>query len=496
MAGWSLQRKILTFISCMVFMMASGIAIGKYIITKVQIGSPWYQAIVLTTTQIDGLARLRMNLNMINGQLYTMLWEYDDETADSVKSLLDRSGALLADINADFKPPDKEHPLTCITCHGLEPLSDLVEANEASNAELTRLRATVVEQILPLLAEEDKEGAVEMLQGEYEEQYTAVLEATKGEIETCRDSLESLQRMSMTFTDRMTALYSLGGAGNIILIFAISLFFVRRLNRTVKTIANELEGSAGTFAGKSEESAATSHSLAEMSSQLSASLEETASSLEEISSMVQQNDTNAHEARQAMHENDGIVAKANDQMQELQASMEKIQADSGKIANIIKEIESIAFQTNLLALNAAVESARAGAHGQGFAVVADEVRNLAQRTASSAQNSSALLSVSLENVKEGLNKVLQVADGLTAITESSRKIGVLVDDIATASHEQSQGVLHIRNAVSEMDSETQELAANSDQQATTAQQLLQQTDALRVDVVRLLALVEGERQGG
>jgi methyl-accepting chemotaxis protein len=400
---------------------------------------------------------------------------------------------LLEGIDADFQPPDQEHPVTCTACHGIELVSDLVEANAASSANWDRLRTIVAGQVLPLLAREDKESAVEMLQGEYVEQYDAVMQATKEEIEVCRASLESLQEMSTGYTDRMGALYSLGGIGNIVLVIGLSLLFVRRLGKSIKNIAEELGTSALTFSHQSEISAAASHKLAEMASEHSASLEETSASLEEISSMVQQNDANSHEARQAMRDNECIVSRANGQMRELQESMEKIKTDSDKVASIIREIEAIAFQTNLLALNAAVEAARAGENGQGFAVVAEEVRNLAQRAASSAQNSSSLLAVSLGSVEEGLGKVHRVAGEFTAITESSRKVGELVDEIATASHEQAQGVLQITTAVSGMDSGIQDLAANSDQQVATANELLQQTDELRENIGRLLALVEGER---
>jgi methyl-accepting chemotaxis protein len=477
----------------MVLMVATGIGIGKYIIFKVQIGSRWHQSLMLTTKQIDELARVRTNLNMANGLLYAMLWEYDETSAEQVHGLLGRGTELLAGIDADFQAPTQEHPITCTSCHGLDLLRNQVEANTASRGQWAKLGTIVNDQVMPLLAKDEKDAAVELLQGEYRDQFTAVMEATKVEIEACRDNLDSMQALAITFTDHMSAFYSVGGASTIILVMGMALFFVRGLSRTVKTIASELGMSATAFCDKSEISAEASHKLADMTSELSASLEETAASLEEIRAMVQQNDANSHEASHAMRENEGIVAKANTEMGELQVSMQKIQTDSGKIANIIKEIESIAFQTNLLALNAAVEAARAGESGQGFAVVADEVRNLAQRATSSAQNSSALLANSLVNVAEGLTKVQQVAGEFSAIAASSKKIGTLVDEIATASHEQAQGVIQISQAVTEMDSETQSLAANSDQLATTANELLQQTDALQHNIVRLMALVDGSR---
>src|SRR5207302_3298086 len=112
------------------------------------------------------------------------------------------------------------------------------------------------------------------------------------------------------------------------------------------------------------------------------------------------------------------VQESNNALGDMVASMHSIQESSQKVAKIIKTIDEIAFQTNILALNAAVEAARAGEAGMGFAVVADEVRNLAQRSATAAKDTAALIEESIEKARSGNAKVEQVAGSISAITES------------------------------------------------------------------------------
>jgi methyl-accepting chemotaxis protein len=228
-----------------------------------------------------------------------------------------------------------------------------------------------------------------------------------------------------------------------------------------------------------------------MATEMAAALEETSASLEEITAMVQQNASNSNEANVSMKKNDEIGSRSEADVTAMSESMIKIKKDSDEISHIIHEIESIAFQTNLLALNAAVEAARAGEHGLGFAVVAEEVRNLAQRTAESARNSSALIEKAIRDVDEGLKKVEEVVTGSNEMREGSRKVVLLVEEISAASQEQSQGIGQINKAVTEMDTGVQQLAASSEELAAAAQTVMAQTETLRENIFSLVALVEG-----
>jgi len=135
----------------------------------------------------------------------------------------------------------------------------------------------------------------------------------------------------------------------------------------------------------------------------------------------------------------------------LNTAINEISGSSKQIANIIKVIDEIAFQTNLLALNAAVEAARAGEHGKGFAVVAEEVRNLAQRSASAAKDTAQLIEDSTKKVDAGVDLTKKVEASLKEIVKNVKKVTNLVNEIANASQEQSEGVGQVGKAISQMD---------------------------------------------
>jgi methyl-accepting chemotaxis protein len=202
-----------------------------------------------------------------------------------------------------------------------------------------------------------------------------------------------------------------------------------------------------------------------------AALEQTSSTMHEMTSAIQTNTANARRvselASQVQHQtNEGVSV-----MQETITAMQAIKASSSKIADIVTIIDGIAFQTNLLALNAAVEAARAGEHGRGFAVVAGEVRALAQKSAEAAKDIKDLITDSVHRIETGTHLADKSGEMLSGITGSIEQVTKMIEEISTASHEQSVGIGQVHQAISNIDRVTQENAALVEETSAAAESL-------------------------
>jgi methyl-accepting chemotaxis protein len=182
-------------------------------------------------------------------------------------------------------------------------------------------------------------------------------------------------------------------------------------------------------------------------------------------SNIRQNADNAHQT-------DGIASRSAQDAKIGGESVTQTVDAMKKIASKISIIEEIARQTNLLALNAAIEAARAGEHGKGFAVVASEVRKLAERSQSAAGEINQLASTSVEiAVKAG--------EMLGKLVPDIQKTAELVQEISSASAEQSTGVGQINKAIQQLDQVIQQNASASEQMSATSEELSAQAEAMK-----------------
>ena len=279
------------------------------------------------------------------------------------------------------------------------------------------------------------------------------------------------------------------GAIGFIIVFSLGYFIYTSVVTPIVKVIAGLSESARHVSDVSAEVSAASLKVSDGATSQASSVEETSASLEELLAMTKQNADNAFQAKGMMKESEQIIEKVNHHMDDMAQAIAEITKSSEETGKIIKTIDEIAFQTNLLALNAAVEAARAGEAGAGFAVVADEVRNLAMRSAAAAKNTSELIENTIKAVRNGSDLTCATQEAFKHNIEFSGKINQIVEEIATASREQAEGIENINAAIADIDKVTQSSAMYAEQSSAASERMNQQVENLNEHVESLDKIV-------
>ena len=230
------------------------------------------------------------------------------------------------------------------------------------------------------------------------------------------------------------------------------------------TVVGGIQAATSNVAQGSEQISSTAQSMSQGATEQASSAEEVSSSVEEMDATIKQNADNAQAT-------EGIATKAAKDAEEGSRAVAESVTAMGQIADKISIIGEIARQTNMLALNAAIEAARAGEAGKGFAVVASEVRKLAER--------SQIAAGEITGLSEHTVQISQRAgEIIAAIVPDIRKTAELVQEIASASREQSTGVDQIGKAMTQLDSVIQQNASASEEMAAMSEELSGQSQQL------------------
>ncbi|MEI6712807.1 MAG: methyl-accepting chemotaxis protein [Verrucomicrobiota bacterium] len=438
----------------------------------------------------------------------------DSKLSGSIKeleNLLHQAGVASLKLQADFSDPmlDKMLPQ-------LSKADDLIR----------QIRASKPSDTLSEIFE-----SIQEVFGEYRTELAQVATTTK----SYADAVNELNRHGIAFDDEVSKAISqtlrngpsetssiwehpmtIMGTSTIIftlLGMSLGVLIASNLAEHVKRTIVVISGSVRETNESANRVSDASKSLAEGASSQSASLESTSSSMEEIACMVKTNNHNtmhsktlSREARESVEsgrvyldEMNNTLTQIKKAVREMNQTILEMQNDEGQVADIIKNMQAIAFQTNLLALNAAVEAARAGNAGLGFAVVADEVRSLAQRSALAASETTEKIEKSIQkshinaaasqrvadNVSLLETKCLNVVKLFEQITSKTATLDEVIDSITSASGEQNTGVDQIRNAIAKMDLITQSNAASSGETADASHELALQMATIKEAVYQL-----------
>lgn len=250
-----------------------------------------------------------------------------------------------------------------------------------------------------------------------------------------------------------------------------SILTRKKIIYPIRSIIDNLYDISRVLATSADQISSGSQTMAQSASEQAASVEESSASIEIITGMSLKTSEMTRGAEQLMLKNIEKSGKSLKSLMELTKSMAQIEDESDKISQVIKNINEIAFQTHLLALNASVEAARAGAAGTGFAVVAGEVKSLATKTADAAEHTQNLLSSTLKQVTKAARSIKEVSEDFTGIIESATLMGEKTAKITKASKDQAVEIEQVCKSSSSIDNISQQVAANAEESAATAEAL-------------------------
>jgi methyl-accepting chemotaxis protein len=261
---------------------------------------------------------------------------------------------------------------------------------------------------------------------------------------------------------------------------------LRQLVGALAGHAREVEQTARQVGAATDQVAAGSREQLERAGEVVGNVENLANSLRDVMAAVGQAEQIVSDSSSISGSGAALASKAATETEAMANSVrvtaghvQELGTLSAQINSILGVISDIAGQTNLLALNAAIEAARAGEQGRGFAVVADEVRKLAERTAKSTAEISAMV----ENIQSGTKRaVAGMESGLLQVGESvelSHQAREAFNQMNASSLQVTQVVQQIAAAISVENANERAIQSHVEQ----VRNLIQQNDQAMQNVV-------------
>ncbi|WP_211235015.1 methyl-accepting chemotaxis protein [Azohydromonas australica] len=247
---------------------------------------------------------------------------------------------------------------------------------------------------------------------------------------------------------------------------------------SLQVMVRQVRDSAMQIASVTAQVASGNQDLSDRTAQASSAIQQTAATMAGITDQLQVNAAGTLSAADLARSAHLVATRSSESMAEVERVMTNIDESSRSVAEIIGVIDSIAFQTNILALNAAVEAARAGEQGRGFAVVAGEVRMLAKRAADAAKEVRSLISIARAQTQAGTTQSRTVSATMVHLLQSVSQLSEFVGKVNESTQRQTQGIVELNTAVSQIDVATQQNSVLVEEVAAAAESLRKQAAML------------------
>ncbi|MDR2732843.1 MAG: methyl-accepting chemotaxis protein [Fibromonadaceae bacterium] len=260
---------------------------------------------------------------------------------------------------------------------------------------------------------------------------------------------------------------------------------------SVASTTEQMAMNINAMAGGAEEASISANEVASAAEEMSANMNTIAAAIEEMSASISQISSNAGEARDVANK---ATTKANDAT----SVMNKLGLAAKEIGHVTDVIKKIADKTNLLALNATIEAASAGAAGKGFAVVAGEIKDLANQSATSADDIARRIEGIQEGTGDAVTVISDVSDIIVKINHSVEAIAGHVEQQTKASNEISnnvaqanEGSTRIASAIGEVAKGVKDVSRNAGDAAKGATNVSQNVAGMN-EVAKETALGAGQ----
>lgn len=246
--------------------------------------------------------------------------------------------------------------------------------------------------------------------------------------------------------------------------FKTMLINLNEIMSKAKDAVNQITSASTEILSASQQQAASAREQSSAVNETTSAAAELSKSAEQIGESIRQVSQAANHALAGMAKIKEAIGKTGDKITSLSEKSQQI----GKITDLINDV---ADQTNLLAVNAAIEAARAGEHGRGFTVVADEIRKLADSTAKSTKDITALIEIIQHEMSNAIMAMEQSVVNVNEEVKLSQESAESAKEIAMGATQQVSGSKQIADAMGNINEAMKQIASGAGQASAAAKQL-------------------------